>query len=150
MSLVKWSPLKELEDMKRDMDRMFDELFAGRRPRWNKPEEASVIMPGVELFDRQNTLVLRAELPGVSKEDIDLTITKEAITIKGELKRDDTVRTEDYFIAERVYGSFLRTVQLPFEIDEEKVDATFKKGLLEVVMPKKEDAKAKEVRIAVK
>jgi HSP20 family protein len=151
MSLVKWSPLKELEDMKRDMDRMFDELFAGRRPRWNKPEEElTVIIPAAELFDRQNTLVLRAELPGVSKEDIDLTITKEAITIKGELKRDDEVKAEDYFIAERLYGSFSRTVQLPFEIDEEKVDATFKNGILEVVMPKKEDAKPKETRIEVK
>lgn len=150
MPLVKWSPLKELEDMKRDMDRMFDELFAGRRPRWNKPEESSVIIPAAELFDRQNTLILRAELPGVSKEDIDLTITKETISIKGELKRDEEVKSEDYFIAERLYGNFARTVQLPFEIDEEKVDASFKEGILEVVMQKKEDAKPKETRIEVK
>lgn len=89
-------------------------------------------------------------MPGVVKEDIDLTITKDAITLKGELKRDEAVNAEDYFIAERLYGTFSRTVQLPFEIEEDKVEATFKKGILEVVMPKKEDAKAKEVRIAVK
>lgn len=149
MSLVKWSPLKELEDMKRDMDRMFEELFAGRRPRWSKPDPG-VVIPGVELFDRQNDLVLRAELPGVVKEDIDLTITKDAITIKGELKRDESVKTDDYFIAERSYGTFSRTVQLPFEIDEEKVDAAFRQGILEVIMPKKEDAKPKETRIEVR
>lgn len=149
MPLVKWSPLKELEEMRRDMDRLFDEFFAGRLPRWNK-QEAGVVIPGVELFDQQNELVLRAELPGVVKEDIDLTITKDAITLKGELKRDEAVKAEDYYIAERLYGTFSRTVQLPFEIEEDKVEATFKKGILEVVMPKKEDAKAKEVRIEVK
>jgi HSP20 family protein len=149
MSLVKWSPLKELEEMRRDMDRLFDEFFAGRRPRWNK-QESSVVIPSIELFDRQNELVLRAELPGVVKEDIDLTVTKDAITLKGELKRDEAVKAEDYFISERLYGAFSRTVQLPFEVEEDKVEATFKKGILEVVMPKKEDAKAKEVRIEVK
>ncbi|NLI29082.1 MAG: Hsp20/alpha crystallin family protein, partial [Nitrospiraceae bacterium] len=91
MSLVKWSPLKELEEMRRDMDRLFDEFFAGRRPRWNK-QESSVVIPSIELFDRQNELVLRAELPGVVKEDIDLTVTKDAITLKGELKRDEAVK----------------------------------------------------------
>ncbi|HSW64799.1 MAG TPA: Hsp20/alpha crystallin family protein [Dissulfurispiraceae bacterium] len=149
MPLVKWSPLKELEDMRRDMDRLFDDFFAGRRPRWSR-QEGGVITPVIELFDRRDALVLRAELPGGSKEEIDLTITKETITIKGELKRDEEVKSEDYFIAERLYGSFSRTVQLPFEIDEDKADALFKNGILEVVLPKKEDAKPKETRIEVK
>ncbi len=148
MPLVKWSPLKELEEMRRDMDRLFDEFFAAVCPL--EQTGSRVVIPGVELFDQQNELVLRAELPGVVKEDIDLTITKDAITLKGELKRDEAVKAEDYYIAERLYGTFSRTVQLPFEIEEDKVEATFKKGILEVVMPKKEDAKAKEVRIEVK
>ncbi len=149
MSLAKWSPLKELEEMRRDMDRLFEEFFAGRRPRWSKPE-GGVIIPGVELFDRGNDLVLRAELPGVVKEDIDLTITKDSIAMKGELKKDELIKQEDYFIAERTYGSFSRTVQMPFEIDADKVEASFRNGVLEVVLPKKEDAKPKEVRIEVK
>lgn len=149
MPLGKWSPLKELEDMKRDMDRLFDDFFAGRRPRWNR-QEASLVVPSVELFDRQTELILRAELPGIAKEDIDITITREAVTLKGEFKRDETTKPEDSFIAERAYGTFSRTVQLPFEIDEDKADAILKNGLLEVVLPKREDARPKEVRIEVK
>ncbi|KAF0184514.1 MAG: HSP20 family protein [Nitrospirae bacterium] len=149
MPLGKWSPLKELEEMKRDMDRLFDDFFAGRRPRCNR-QEGSVVVPGVELFDRQTELILRAELPGIAKEDIDITITREAVTLKGEFRRDETTKPEDSFIAERAYGTFSRTVQLPFEIDEDKADAILKNGLLEVVLPKREDARPKEVRIEVK
>lgn len=149
MSLVKWSPLKELEDMKRDMDRLFEDFFVGRRPRWSQTE-GGIIVPNIELFDRGNDLVLRAEIPGAEKENIDLSITKDSITIKGEITKDESIRQEDYFVSERIYGSFSRTVQMPFEIDEDKAAATLKKGILEVVLPKKEDAKAKEVRIEVK
>jgi HSP20 family protein len=141
--------MKELEDMRRDMDRLFEEFFSGRRPRWSKPE-GGVIIPGIELFDRGGELVLRVEIPGAEKEDIDLSITKDSVTVKGELKKDEAVRQEDFFIAERSYGIFSRTVQMPFEIDEDKAAATFRKGILEVVLPKKEDAKPKEVRIEVK
>jgi HSP20 family protein len=148
MSLVKWSPVKELEEMRREMDRLFEDFFAGRRSRSNKQD--AVIEPEIELFDRGNTLVLRAALPGIAKEDIDLTITQDTLTLKAELKRDESIKAEDYYIAERAYGTYSRTVQLPFEIDEQHAEASFKEGILEVVLPKKEDAKAKEVRIEVK
>lgn len=94
-------------------------------------------------------MVLRAELPGIKKEDVDLTVHDEAITLKGEFKRDETVKDEDYYFSERRYGAFERTVPLPKEIDADKAKALFKDGVLEVVLPKKEEAKPKERKLVV-
>ncbi|MFA5353313.1 MAG: Hsp20/alpha crystallin family protein [Thermodesulfovibrionales bacterium] len=150
MSIVKWSPLKELEEMRRDMDRLFEDFLSPvpRRRRWMKPE-GGVIVPNVEMFDRKNEIVLKAELPGVDKNDIDLTITKDSITLKGEVKREEEVKEEDYYASERSYGSFVRSIALPVEVDSEQAKASFKNGILEIVLPKKEEAKPKEIKIEV-
>ncbi|MCL5978683.1 MAG: Hsp20/alpha crystallin family protein [Nitrospirae bacterium] len=151
MSIVKWSPLKELEEMRKDMDRLFDEFFSPvtrRRRGWLKPE-MGVIVPNIEMYDRKNEIVLKAELPGVSKEDIDLTITKDSLTLKGEIKKEEEIKEEDYYASERSYGSFTRTIALPAEVDSEKSKASFKNGVLEIVLPKREEAKPKEIKIEV-
>lgn len=151
MSIVKWSPLKELEDMRRDMDRLFDEVFssAHRRRRWPAKPEVGAVIPNIEMFDRKHEIVLKAEIPGVNKEDIDLSITKESVTIKGEVKREEEIKEEDCYLNERVYGSFSRTIALPVEGDSERAKATFKNGVLELVIPKREEAKPKEIKIEV-
>jgi len=150
MSIVKWSPLKELEEMRKDMDRLFEDFFAPvtRRRRWLKPE-VGVVVPNIEMYDRKNEIVLKAELPGVHKEDIDLTITKDSLTLKGEVKKEEEVKEEDYYACERSYGSFTRTIALPVEVDSEKAKASFKNGVLEIVLPKREEAKPKEIKIEV-
>lgn len=151
MSIVKWSPLKELEDMRKDMDRLFEEFFSPitRRQRgWLKPE-MGVIVPNIEMYDRKNEIVVKAELPGVAKEDIDLTITKDSLTLKGETKKEEEIKEENYYAAEISYGSFTRTIALPAEVDSEKAKASFKNGVLEVVLPKREEAKPKEIKIEV-
>jgi len=150
MSIVKWSPLKELEEMRKDMDRLFEDFFApvARRRRWLKPE-AGVVIPNIELYDKKNEIVLKAELPGVNKEDIDLTITKDSLTLKGEVKKEEEIKEEDYYACERSYGSFTRAISLPVEVDSEKAKASFKNGVLEIVLPKKEEAKLKEIKIEV-
>lgn len=152
MSVVKWSPMKELEDMRRDMERLFDEFFeptSRRRRWWVKPAETGVVVPNIDMYDRKSEIVLKAELPGVEKENIDLTITKDSITLKGEVKRDEEIKEEDFYARERVFGSFTRTMTLPSEVDSEKAKATFKNGVLEIVLPKKEEAKAKEIKVEV-
>ncbi|MCL5062760.1 MAG: Hsp20/alpha crystallin family protein [Nitrospirae bacterium] len=151
MSIVKWSPLKELEDMRKDMDRLFEEFFSPitkRRRGWLKPE-MGVIVPNIEMYDRKNEIVVKAELPGVAKEDIDLTITKDSLTLKGETKKEEEIKEENYYAAEISYGSFTRTIALPAEVDSEKAKASFKNGVLEVVLPKREEAKPKEIKIEV-
>lgn len=151
MSIVKWSPLKELEEMRKDMDRLFEEFFSPitrRRRSWLKPE-MGVIVPNIEMYDRKNEIVVKAELPGVAKENIDLTITKDSLTLKGEAKKEEEIKEEDYYAAEISYGSFARTIALPVEVDSEKAKASFKDGVLEIILPKREEAKPKEIKIEV-
>ena len=156
MSVVNWGPLKELEEMRRDMDRLFDEIFSPlqrRRRTWGEkpeavPPEAAPIVPNVEIYDRTDEIVFRAELPGAKKEDIDLSIAKDSLTLKGEIKKEEEVASA-YYVSEISYGSFARTVALPVEVDSEKAKATFKNGILELVLPKREEAKPKEIKIEV-
>lgn len=151
MSLVKWGPLKELEEMRREMDRLFDDFFPVQRRRrvWDEKPVAGIIVPNIEIYDRTNEIVFRAELPGVKKEDIDLSVTQDSLTIKGQLKREEEVKPETLYVSEISYGSFARTVTLPVEIDSEKAVATFNNGILELVLPKKEEARPKEIKIEV-
>lgn len=150
MTLIKWHPLRELNDIRRDMDRMFGEFFeTPRRARLVGRAGRGASVPNLELIDRKGEMVLRAELPGIKKEDVDITIHDEAITIKGEFKQDQTVKEEDYYFSERRYGSFERTVPLPVDVNTEKAKATVKDGVLEVVLPKKEEAKPKEIKVEV-
>ncbi|MDX9715307.1 MAG: Hsp20/alpha crystallin family protein [Dissulfurispiraceae bacterium] len=153
MSIVKWGPLRELEDMRRDMDRIFEEFFvpsSRRRHAWPAKAEAGLMVPNVEMYDRENEIVVKAEVPGVSKDGLDLTITKDSLTIKGEVKKEEEVKQENYYFSERSFGTFTRTLALPVEVESEKSKASFENGVLEVVLPKKEEAKAKEIKIEVK
>ncbi len=151
MSVVNWGSLKELEEMRRDMDRLFDEIFSPlqrRRRTWGEKPETGSIVPNVEIYDRTNEIVFRAQLPGVKKEDIDLSIAKDSLTLKGEVKKEEEAGTA-YYVNEISYGSFARTVELPVEVESEKAKATFKDGILELVLPKREEAKPKEIKIEV-
>ncbi len=151
MSLIKWTATKELDEMKREMDKLFEEFFApvaGTRSGYIKPG-AGVIKPAIEMFDRDNDIVIRAELPGVNKEDVDISITNDALAIKGEYKKSEEIKEDNYYLREKSYGSFSRTIALPPEVDADKVSATMKNGVLEIVFAKKEEAKTKERKITV-
>ncbi len=102
-----------------------------------------------QLNDRKNEFVLRAEIPGVDKKDIDLTITENSLTIKGETRRKEEVREEDLYASEITYGSLSRTVPLPVEIDSAKARASYRDGILEIVLPKKEESKTREIKVEV-
>jgi HSP20 family protein len=144
--------MRELEDMRRDMERLFEGfLEPSRRHRrwWPKISEPGIVVPNIDMYDRKNEIILKAELPGVEKDNIDLTITKDTITLKGEVKKEEEIKEEDYYSCERSYGSFTRTIALPVEVDSEKAKATFKNGVLEIILPKKEGSKPKEIKVEV-
>ncbi len=152
MSIVKWSPMRELETMRRDMERFFGavcEPFGKKRHWLHRTAEHGAIVPNVDMYDKKTEIVVKAELPGIEKNNVELTITKDSLTIKGETRKEEEVKEEDYYCCERSYGSFLRTIPLPAEIDTKKVKASFKNGVLEVKLPKLEEAKTKEVKVAV-
>lgn len=135
-----------------DMDRWFDESllrpfapFGLSRMRTMAEE----VIPAVDLFEDNGNLVLKAELPGMKKEDIEITLTDGDITISGEKKKEKEIKRKDYYKWESSYGSFCRTFALPTDVQQDKVKSTFKDGILEVIMPKSEEAKSKEVKVKI-
>jgi HSP20 family protein len=134
------------------MERMFDDFFDRRLSpfrgsRWWPTAGFSV--PAVDVYDDKNELVAKVELPGLEKDDIEVNITDQALTVRGERKKEEEVKEDDYYRSERSYGSFSRTVELPTDLAVDKARASFKNGLLEVRIPRTEEAKKKETKISI-
>jgi len=151
MSLVKWTPIRELEDMRRDLDKLFGDFIepSARRRFGLKPVEPGMFVPSVDVFERKGEVVIKADIPGVEKDNIDITLTKDHLILKGEIKKEEEVKQEDYYSFERSCGSFSRTIPLPPDVDSSKAKASFKNGVLEVVFPKKEEAKQSEIKLSI-
>ena len=136
-----------------DMERWFEDVF--RRPfsSLNVPAfrfgETAEIVPSVDIFEDKGDVVVKAELPGIKKEDIDITLTEDTITISGEKSREEEVKKKDFYRWECSYGSFSRTFVLPAEVQAGKAKTSLKNGVLEVRVPKTDDAKKKEVKVKV-
>ena len=109
--------------------------------------ETRGVAPAVDLLDKKDEVVLRADLPGLEQKDIDVSVEEGVLTIRGERKGEEEVKEEDYYCCERWAGSFERSLALPSGVDTDKVKATFKNGILEVHLPKVEKAKGKKVEI---
>jgi HSP20 family protein len=145
--LTTWRPFRELDKMRGEMDRLWDAFFEGR-PRKNTMEEGEWL-PSVDVSETKNDLVVKAELPGMDPKDIDISLSDGLLTIKGEKKQEKEEKEENYHFIERSYGSFTRSVQLPREVKHENISASYKNGILKVVLPKSEEAKTKEIKIKV-
>jgi HSP20 family protein len=146
-------PFMDLSRWERDMERMMEDFFGRRtRPwwpeRWFRTEEMELAAPAVDLYEEKDDTVVKAESPGMDKDNIEVNLTDHTLTIKGEKKKEEEVKEENYYRSERSYGSFLRTLE-PKGVHTDKVKASFKNGILEVRLPKTEEAKAKEVKVKV-
>lgn len=151
MALMKWSPSKEVE---RWFEEFFEEPFqqrAWRRfPSLKKLRELEEIAPAIDMYDNKDEVVVKAEIPGVEKENVHISISDNTLTIKGEMKKEEEVKEKDYYYSERSYGSFARALSLPAKVKADKIKANFKDGILEIHLPKVEEAKPKEIKINVK
>ena len=152
--LIPWQPFSEITRWEREMDRMF-EGFLGRRlrsfwpERWWPATGVEITTPAVDLYEEKDDIVVKAELPGMEKDNIEVNLSDNRLTIKGEKKKEEEVQKEGYYRSERSYGSFVRTLELPSEVQTEKVKAAFKNGVLEIRLPKTEEAKKKETKVKV-
>ena len=139
----------DLENLQREMNRLFD-FFPSR---WGY-EDTSLLgsqwAPAIDIFDSKDNLVVKADLPGLNKDDINVSIQENILTISGEKKQELNVKEDDYLRTERFYGSFHRAITLPIEVDRTKVQASFKDGVLELILSKKEEAKPQQIKIDVK
>ncbi len=113
------------------------------------PSLMTDVVPAVDVYEEGNDYVLKAELPGLKKEDIDITMTDDSITISGEKSHQEEIKRKDYCLWERSYGSFSRSFSIPGEIQTNKVTSKYADGVLEIRMPKSEEAKKKEVKLKI-
>lgn len=149
MMLKRYHPLVEFSRMENPFDRFFSDFFP-RRWRGEWPSEISWT-PVVDFIDMKSHFLLRADLPGLKKEDVKISISHDnLLIISGETRRAEEEKQEHYYRCERHYGQFSRTVQLPLEAIPEKVEATLKDGILEVKLPKRQAKKPKELEVKVK
>jgi len=150
----KLSPARALSPFE-EMDRMFDSFL---RRGWMRPWRLEwpsfpeltlpeMRMPKVDVIDRDNEVVVRAEVPGVDKKDIDISMSDGTVTIKGETRHEEKEEKGDYYRCEISHGAFARTVALPAEVDGTKAKANFKDGVLELTVPKLEKAKRHAIKV---
>ncbi len=143
-------PFMLMQRMAEDMDRLFGQFGLGRTGFTLSPAlEEPLWSPQVELFERGNNLVVRADLPGVKKEDLNIEVQDDMLTISGERRSEEEENREGFYRSERSYGSFYRSIPLPNEVKADQVNATFRDGVLEVILPapKQEERKAKKIEI---
>lgn len=145
---MKWepTPFKGMLDLKKEMDRIFENFFGERLPAFKEEFEFA---PSVDVSETDNEVIVKAIVPGVDKKDINITLTENSITVKGELKREKEEKKKNYYRQEISYGAFSRTIPLPVEVNTEGAKANLKDGVLEVVIPKSEKAKIKEIKVNV-
>jgi HSP20 family protein len=148
MALVRWEPVRELTSLQNDMNRLFNTFFdtpstgnGGNTPRrW---------IPAMDLVETDEHFVLKADLPGLAEEDVNLEVEDNVLTVSGERKAEHEDKREGYVRVERSYGAFRRSLTLPEGVDPEGVSARFDKGVLEVHIPKPEERKPRRVAIQV-
>jgi HSP20 family protein len=144
------SPFQTLQRMADEMDRMFDDFGFGRR--WLRPFSretgAGMWAPQIDVFQKNNELTIRADLPGLKREDVKVDITDDEVCIQGERQHEREEEREGYYRSERGYGSFYRTIPLPEGAMTEQAKANFKDGVLEITMPSPPAAKGRRLEIA--
>jgi len=143
-SLMRWYPFSDIRSLRRHTGRPFDDFFRGLHlVPW---EDAEFVFP-LDLYETEESLVVKAPLPGVRPEDVDISITDDILTIKGETKSEEEVKRESYHRRELRYGSFCRSVPLPAQVEHGKADAVFEQGILTVTLPKTAEAKPKTIKV---
>jgi len=147
MAIVRWEPLREFTTLQNEMNRLFGSVFDAPAPgngstlrRW---------MPAMDLLETDSHFVLRADLPGMSEEDVNIEVEERVLTVSGERKAEHTERKDSYQRIERAFGSFSRSLTLPDGVDPEAVSASFDRGVLEVQIPKPEQRKPRKISIGV-
>ncbi len=150
MALIRWEPVRELNTIQSEMNRLFNTFFEASTPgnggtvgpirRW---------IPAMDLVETEDAFVLRADLPGLSESDVNIELEDNVLTISGERKAEHEERKEGYYRVERASGRFSRSLTLPEGVDPEAVQARFDKGVLEVRVPKPEQRKPRKVAISV-
>ena len=148
MSMVRFDPFREMAQMQDRINRIFGDAYTRRHD--DDLTQRGEWFPAVDIYENANQeIVLKAELPGIVREDIDVRVENNTLTLRGERKRDTEVKQEQFHRVERSYGSFIRSFSLPSRIDTDQVRAEFKDGVLAITLPVKAEAKPRQIEVAV-
>ena len=144
-NIIRWEPFGEIVHLRHAMDSLFDESFPGpwRVVGWENGESLSPL----DVYETDDELVVKAVLPGVKPEDVDVSITGDTLSIKGEFKAEEETKKRSYYRQERRYGSFHRAITLPTEVETDKAEAVFEHGVLTLTMPKAEAVKPRTIQV---
>jgi HSP20 family protein len=147
--LIPWRPFREVEEMQRHFEDLFGRPFLPAM--WRRiPTMEMGWAPAIEVFEKEDKFVVKAELPGMKEDDIDISVVGDTLTIKGERKAESEVKEEDYYCCERSYGSFSRSIAMPSNVDAKKIEASYEDGVLEVSLPKAPEVKPKKISVSAK
>jgi HSP20 family protein len=143
VNLVRWEPFREMISLRQAMDRLFEDSFV----RFPHLSGDGVREFPIDVYQTKKDLVVKAALPGVKPEEVDITITDDAVTIKGEHAEEQETKEDVYLYRERYYGAFSRSVAIPVKVKGEKAEATFEEGVLTLTLPKAEEIKPRQIKI---
>ena len=148
MAIERWYPLTDLMSLRQAMDRLFEDSFV--RPSRALGPSGEVATPALDVYQTPNDIVVKAALPGLKPKDVDIDITGETLTIRGESKAEQEIKKEDYLYQERHYGALSRSVVLPSGLKPDKAEATMENGILTLTIPKAEEVRPKAITVKPK
>ena len=149
MAIVRWEPFRDLLSLQERMNRQFDDSFRGARGSDEDWALGGSWAPAVDIYEQDGNIVLKAELPGIDPKDVDVRVENNTLTLRGERKHDQEVKRENYHRVERTYGAFTRSFTLPNVVDTNNIKAEYRDGVLRMTLPKREEAKPKQISISV-
>lgn len=144
MSMTRWEPFRGLNTFQEQVNRLFEDSFARSQ---SGRAELATWAPAVDIFETENELVVKADLPDVQEKDLDIRVENNTLTIRGERKFSNDVHEDNYLRLERAYGSFTRSFSLPNTVNTEAIRADYHNGVLTVSMPKREETRPKQIKI---
>lgn len=147
-NVTRYDPFSEMVTLRQAMDRLFEDSFVSPLT-WRTigGNGDSVVSAPIDVHENADEIVVTASLPGVKPDDVEMTITGQALTLKGEFKADETVDRGDYLYRERRFGNFNRSIQLPVRVEGDRAEATFENGVLTLRIPKSEEVKPRQIQI---
>ena len=147
MNLVRWNPRREMESWEGPFNRFFNEAFFSAAGVDGGESNHFNWKPSVDIYDHDDAIVIKAELPGVDKKDIEVDLKDHVLTLKGERSYENEVKEENYYHKERTFGKFHRAFSLPADLDSDKIKADFKDGVLRIDIQKPEEKKPKKISV---
>lgn len=146
MNLVRWDPFADMAQLREQVNRLFEQSLTRSG---HEPVSAQTWAPAVDICETEGAFVLRVELPGIKPEDVDIQITADTLTIRGERRFEKEEKGKQYVRVERAYGAFQRSFTLGLPIDQTNVRASYRDGVLEITLPKREEVKPQQVKVEV-